>query len=83
MLVLLCSLADASLARQIDSHEGATAAASLLRSSLTDALSQLLMGHINPLTGDQKRNSRLRVGFFSQHHIDQVRPSAALGVARH
>ncbi|PWN96387.1 P-loop containing nucleoside triphosphate hydrolase protein [Tilletiopsis washingtonensis] len=35
-------------------------------------LMKLLMGHINPLTGDQKRNSRLRVGFFSQHHIDQL-----------
>jgi hypothetical protein len=80
---MLRSSADAPLARQIDADEGATAAASLPRIDLTDAPSQLLMGHINPLTGDQKRNSRLRVGFFSQHHIDQVRPSAPLGVARH
>ncbi|GAC92495.1 ATPase components of ABC transporters with duplicated ATPase domains [Pseudozyma hubeiensis SY62] len=35
-------------------------------------LMKLLMGEITPLQGDQKRNSRLRVGFFSQHHIDQL-----------
>lgn len=35
-------------------------------------LMKLLMGEITPLQGDQKRNGKLRVGFFSQHHIDQL-----------
>ncbi|KAN0060930.1 hypothetical protein ACQY0O_006664 [Thecaphora frezii] len=35
-------------------------------------LMNLLMGEITPLKGEQKRNPRLRVGFFSQHHIDQL-----------
>lgn len=35
-------------------------------------LMKLLIGEITPSQGDQKRNSRLRVGFFSQHHIDQL-----------
>ena len=35
-------------------------------------LMKLLMGEITPTKGDQKRNPRLRVGFFSQHHIDQL-----------
>lgn len=35
-------------------------------------LMKLLMGNINPISGDQKRNNRLRIGYFSQHHIDQV-----------
>lgn len=35
-------------------------------------LMKLLMGDIQPLQGEQKRNNKLRVGFFSQHHIDQL-----------
>ncbi|PWN39885.1 P-loop containing nucleoside triphosphate hydrolase protein [Ceraceosorus guamensis] len=35
-------------------------------------LMKLLMGNINPISGDQKRNNRLRIGYFSQHHIDQL-----------
>ena len=35
-------------------------------------LMKLLIGAINPVDGDAKRNSRLRVGFFTQHHIDQL-----------
>ncbi|WFC96522.1 hypothetical protein MBRA1_003183 [Malassezia brasiliensis] len=35
-------------------------------------LMKLLMNQITPLEGDAKRNSRLRIGYFSQHHIDQL-----------
>ncbi|PKI85290.1 hypothetical protein MVES1_000836 [Malassezia vespertilionis] len=35
-------------------------------------LMKLLIQQINPLSGDAKRNARLRIGFFSQHHIDQL-----------
>ncbi|WFD03345.1 hypothetical protein MOBT1_002034 [Malassezia obtusa] len=35
-------------------------------------LIKLLMGQVNPMDGDVKRNSRLRIGYFSQHHIDQL-----------
>lgn len=35
-------------------------------------LMKLLIGQINPVEGDAKRNPRLRVGFFTQHHIDQL-----------
>lgn len=35
-------------------------------------LMKLLINQITPLEGDAKRNSRLRIGFFSQHHIDQL-----------
>lgn len=35
-------------------------------------LMKLLINQINPMEGDAKRNSRLRIGFFSQHHIDQL-----------
>ncbi|KOS15050.1 positive effector protein gcn20 [Malassezia pachydermatis] len=35
-------------------------------------LIKLLINQISPLSGDAKRNPRLRVGYFSQHHIDQL-----------
>lgn len=35
-------------------------------------LMKLLMGDLTPSKGDQQRNNKLRVGFFSQHHIDQL-----------
>ncbi|WFD30566.1 hypothetical protein MSPP1_001587 [Malassezia sp. CBS 17886] len=35
-------------------------------------LMKLLINQISPLHGDAKRNPRLRIGFFSQHHIDQL-----------
>ena len=35
-------------------------------------LMKLLINQITPIDGDAKRNSRLRIGFFSQHHIDQL-----------
>lgn len=35
-------------------------------------LMKLLMGDLRPIKGDQQRNNKLRVGFFSQHHIDQL-----------
>ncbi|WFD34547.1 hypothetical protein MCUN1_001388 [Malassezia cuniculi] len=35
-------------------------------------LMKLLIGQISPLSGEAKRNPRLRVGFFTQHHIDQL-----------
>lgn len=35
-------------------------------------LIKLLINQITPLSGDAKRNPRLRVGYFSQHHIDQL-----------
>jgi ATP-binding cassette, subfamily F, member 3 len=33
---------------------------------------KLLLGDLQPTSGDQKRNGKLRVGFFTQHHIDQL-----------
>ena len=35
-------------------------------------LMKLLIGQIAPVDGDAKRNPRLRIGFFTQHHIDQL-----------
>lgn len=35
-------------------------------------LIKLLINQLLPLSGDAKRNSRLRIGYFSQHHIDQL-----------
>lgn len=35
-------------------------------------LIKLLINQVAPLSGDAKRNPRLRVGYFSQHHIDQL-----------
>ncbi|KDN39619.1 putative positive effector protein GCN20 [Tilletiaria anomala UBC 951] len=35
-------------------------------------LMKLLLGEINPTKGMQKRNSKLRVGWFTQHHVDQL-----------
>ncbi len=35
-------------------------------------LMKLLNGDLTPTAGDQKRNNKLRVGFFTQHHIDQL-----------
>lgn len=35
-------------------------------------LMKLLIGEIAPLEGDQRRNNKLRIGYFSQHHIDQL-----------
>lgn len=33
---------------------------------------RLLVGQLQPDNGKQTRNSRLRIGYFSQHHIDQL-----------
>ncbi|KAE8211598.1 hypothetical protein CF327_g4662 [Tilletia walkeri] len=35
-------------------------------------LMKLLIGELAPIKGDQKKNGRLRIGWFSQHHIDQL-----------
>ncbi|WFD00440.1 hypothetical protein MYAM1_003189 [Malassezia yamatoensis] len=35
-------------------------------------LMKLLLNQITPIEGEAKRNSRLRIGYFSQHHIDQL-----------
>lgn len=35
-------------------------------------LMKLLIGELSPMKGDQKRNGRLRIGWFSQHHVDQL-----------
>ncbi|KAK0524779.1 hypothetical protein OC834_005402 [Tilletia horrida] len=35
-------------------------------------LMKLLIGELAPMKGDQKRNGRLRIGWFSQHHVDQL-----------
>lgn len=35
-------------------------------------LLKLLINQITPTEGDAKRNPRLRIGYFSQHHIDQL-----------
>lgn len=35
-------------------------------------LMKLLLGDLQPTSGTQKRNGKLRVGFFTQHHIDQL-----------
>lgn len=35
-------------------------------------LIKLLMGDINPVSGEMQRNGRVRLGYFAQHHIEQV-----------
>lgn len=35
-------------------------------------LLKLLIGQLSPTKGQQTRNSRLRIGYFSQHHVDQL-----------
>jgi ATP-binding cassette subfamily F protein 3 len=35
-------------------------------------LLKLLVGKLDPLSGSVTINSRLRIGYFSQHHIDQL-----------
>lgn len=33
---------------------------------------KLLFGDLKPLKGDQKRNGKLRIGYFTQHHLDML-----------
>ncbi|MBW0475308.1 hypothetical protein O181_015023 [Austropuccinia psidii MF-1] len=35
-------------------------------------LLKLLIGDLQPVSGRQHRNSRLRISYFSQHHVDQL-----------
>ncbi|CAH7683665.1 P-loop containing nucleoside triphosphate hydrolase protein [Phakopsora pachyrhizi] len=35
-------------------------------------LLKLLIGELQPISGRQHRNSRLRISYFSQHHVDQL-----------
>jgi len=35
-------------------------------------LSKLLAGRLLPLTGDLRRSSKLRIGFFAQHQLDEL-----------
>ncbi|WAQ84856.1 hypothetical protein PtA15_5A429 [Puccinia triticina] len=35
-------------------------------------LLKLLIGDLQPIEGRQHRNSRLRISYFSQHHVDQL-----------
>lgn len=35
-------------------------------------LMKLLVGELTPTSGEQKRNNKLRVGLFTQHHVDQL-----------
>ncbi|KIJ60082.1 hypothetical protein HYDPIDRAFT_161305 [Hydnomerulius pinastri MD-312] len=36
---------------------------------------KLLTGELRPMRGDLNRNGRLRIGYFSQHHVDTLEPS--------
>ncbi|KIK96865.1 hypothetical protein PAXRUDRAFT_825494 [Paxillus rubicundulus Ve08.2h10] len=38
-------------------------------------LIKLLTGELRPLSGDLNRNGRLRIGYFSQHHVDTLNPT--------
>ncbi|CAO1633047.1 unnamed protein product [Parajaminaea phylloscopi] len=38
---------------------------------------KLLFGDLQPLSGDQKRNGKLRVGYFTQHSIDMLDVNAS------
>ncbi|KAF9229824.1 hypothetical protein BS17DRAFT_689375 [Gyrodon lividus] len=38
-------------------------------------LIKLLTGELRPLSGDLNRNGRLRIGYFSQHHVDTLNPA--------
>ncbi|KAH7911822.1 P-loop containing nucleoside triphosphate hydrolase protein, partial [Hygrophoropsis aurantiaca] len=38
-------------------------------------LIKLLTSELRPMGGDLNRNGRLRVGYFSQHHVDTLTPS--------
>lgn len=38
-------------------------------------LLKLMLGHLDPTNGQVNRNGRLRVGYFSQHHVDQLNTS--------
>lgn len=33
---------------------------------------KLLIGELQPTSGQQNRNSRLRISYFAQHHVDQL-----------
>ncbi|EGG12464.1 uncharacterized protein MELLADRAFT_32830, partial [Melampsora larici-populina 98AG31] len=35
-------------------------------------LLKLLIGELQPTSGQQNRNSRLRISYFAQHHVDQL-----------
>ncbi|THH17198.1 hypothetical protein EW146_g3568 [Bondarzewia mesenterica] len=38
-------------------------------------LIKLLTGELHPLSGQMNSNGRLRVGYFAQHHVDQLIPT--------
>ncbi|KIO07329.1 hypothetical protein M404DRAFT_14787 [Pisolithus tinctorius Marx 270] len=38
-------------------------------------LIKLLTSELKPLSGDCNRNGRLRIGYFSQHHVDTLNPT--------
>ncbi|OAX42575.1 hypothetical protein K503DRAFT_790070 [Rhizopogon vinicolor AM-OR11-026] len=38
-------------------------------------LIKLLTAELRPLSGDLNRNGRLRIGYFSQHHVDTLNPA--------
>ncbi|KAG2748600.1 hypothetical protein P692DRAFT_20874357 [Suillus brevipes Sb2] len=38
-------------------------------------LIKLLTAELRPLSGDLNRNGRLRIGYFSQHHVDTLDPA--------
>jgi len=35
-------------------------------------LLKLLLGEIHPVKGDMRKSPKLRIGYFSQHHVDQL-----------
>ncbi|KAI9567006.1 P-loop containing nucleoside triphosphate hydrolase protein [Boletus coccyginus] len=38
-------------------------------------LIKLLTGELRPLSGELKKNGRLRIGYFAQHHVDTLNPA--------
>ncbi|KAN0101050.1 P-loop containing nucleoside triphosphate hydrolase protein [Tylopilus felleus] len=40
-------------------------------------LIKLLTGELSPLSGELKKNGRLRIGYFAQHHVDTLNPAVS------
>jgi len=37
---------------------------------------KILLGELNPVTGTRHAHRNLRIGYFSQHHVDQLEMNA-------
>ncbi|KAI5474888.1 ATP-binding cassette, sub-family F, member 3 [Pseudohyphozyma bogoriensis] len=61
-------LAGVNISVDLDSRLGLIGANGAGKSTLM----KLLIGELNPTTGQQQRNGRLRIAYFAQHHIDSL-----------